>query len=298
MKLGNKKLRISILLIATLIVGLAVYIYSENTGLKSIASAETNQELALTRPTFSADVAASSSFLNEEAGFAIWLNATAYAPFTPSQMNAAKSVITNPENVTSDYVIGSISLQAVGFSTDDSPHCFVHRSGWIVVYWLKVNTANPSTTGWLGKTFPLFKNSLHTWYDKDSHALSDNLLHYALVLVCQALTVDPSSAQYYHFQYPSAKTLELAIKTAKNGETKTFNIKVPGTLTIDERSWSYYPDWSGYLNIDTTQICSGFERQYGGLQITSTVLTPDLWHTITINGGGGDTTAGIIILYH
>lgn len=305
MKLQNKKMKLSVLLIATLIIGLATYVYSEQTGLKNVASAETTQELALTRPAFSADATAMSTFLNQEAGMAIWLNDTAYAPLS---LNAAKGVITAPENVTSDYVIGSIPLQAVGFSSDDSPHAFVHRSGWIVVYWLKINTANPSTTGWLGKTFPLYGDTHHTWYDKSSHLLDDNLLNYALVLLCQALSVPSSGAQYYHFQYPSATKLEIAIRSAlANGGpgTATFNIKIPSTLTMDEQSWSCYISYGGSVKIDQTTIPVSGGRSYGDIATSpSNPLTPDVWHTVTItastsSGYSSDiTTFGLIMLYH
>lgn len=306
----KNKLKISILLIATLIVGLAAYVCLENAGPKSIISVEATLDLNLTHPTFSPTVAATATFLSQEAGMSIWLNATASAPLS---LTAVKNVMqpSNIEVMTSDYIIGSIPLTAVGFSSDDYPHCFVDTNGWIVIYYLKVNIANPSTTsGWVGKMFPMFKDTLHVWYDKDTHQLSDNLLHYSLVLVCQALssagpTVDPSSAQYYHFQHPNAKTLEIAIKTAEGaGVTKTFNVKIPSNITIDERSWSYYDvgggTWGGWWNIDTTQIYSGSDRHYGS--ITEGVLTSDIWHTVTLNAasvyGTTYTTAAIILLYH
>jgi len=305
MKLQNKKMELSVLLIAALIVGLAAYVYSENIGSRSIASAETSQVLALARPMFSADATAATSFLDQEAGMAIWLDATGSAPL---DLNGAKGVITLQENVTSDYVIGSIPLAAVGFSSDDYPHAFVHKSGWIVVYWLRVNVKNPSTTGWLGKTFPMYKDSLHTWYDKGSNLLNDNLLHYALTLICQQYSISSAGAQYYHFQYPAATKLEMAIKTCEGpgpgSMTVTYNVKVPSTVNIDEQSYSFYcTRGSSSINVDTTVIVTtpGGGRYYGDF---SPLLNDTIWHVVgTTHGGSYDygdiyATSCILLLYH
>lgn len=301
MKLQIKKMKLSVLLIAALIVGLAAYVYSENIGSRSIASAETSQVLALARPMFSADATAATSFLDQEAGMAIWLDATGSAPL---DLNVAKGVITLQENVTSDYVIGSTPLAAVGFSSGDYPHVFVHKSGWIVVYWLNY----PSTTGLLGKTFPMYKDSLHSWYDKDNHLLNDNLLHYALTLICQQYSISSAGAHYYDFQYPAATTLEMAIKTSEGlgpgSLTVTYNMKVPSTVNIDEQSFSFYcTRSSSSINVDTTVIITtpGSGRYYGDF---SPLLNDTIWHVVsTTKGGSYDyadqyATCCILLLYH
>jgi hypothetical protein len=308
MKLENGKLKMSVLIITTLIVSLMAYTYLANTSQKSFASVTASHELALVPPAFAADLTAEASFLNQEAGMAIWLNATAFGPFSQAQMNAAKSVIKLPENETSEYIIGSIPLATVGFGSNDYPHCFIHVSGWVVIYWLKVNPANPpSTAGWLGKTFPLFHDSNHDWYDINTHLLSDNLLHYSMTLVCGQLGISASSAQYYHFQYPAATKLEIAIKSVGDGGTDTFNLKIPGTSIIDEQSFSVYFNDPGYgggtFKIDTTQIASGYGRFYGDISSDPNLLSPDIWHTVTITAarsglGRTFTNAAIILLYH
>lgn len=302
MKLENKKLKIGILLIAALMVTTGIFVIWMNVGPKNAGLAEGNQEFSLVRPAFAQSMAAQTTLLSQEAGMAIWLNATANAPLN---LNAAKSVMQPVENATSDYVVGSIPLQSVGFTSDDNPHCFVDVSGWIVVYYLKVNiNANPSTTGWLGKMFPLYKDSNHVWYDKDTHQLNDNLLHYALGVVCQALSVNPSGAQYYHFQYPSATTLEIAIKTAPGAGKATFNINIPGSFIIDEQSWSYYSYGGGDFKIDSTSIVHGGEggRAYGDIPSNPNPLSSDVWHEVyldeTVTNGWGYTTGAIIVLYH
>lgn len=271
--------------------------YWQSLGVRTVPLAEGKQELTLTRPNFPSGASIMETTLDQEAGMSIWLNATDKAPLN---LITAQNAMVNVEANTSNYVVGSISLQSLGFVSDEWPHCFVHKDGWIVVYYLKVNPANPSTTGWVGKMIVL---SSSDWYDLTSHQLKDTLLHKALVSISSQLgKSDTSDAQYYHFQYPSATTLELAIKSAGDSETQTFNIRVPSSFTIDERSWSFYSQRGGSWKIDVTQINSTTGRSYGGTEITLPVLTPDLWHTVTVSASynyyGNFAVVCIIILYH
>ena len=302
MKPTNSRLKLAIMLTSILVLIVPLAFYLGNFGSGNTALAEARQQLTLTPPGILENTPSIAVVLDQEAGMSIWLNATQWAPLS---LEAAKNAMVNIEINTSDYVIGSISMQSLGFPSDDWPHCFVHKTGWIMVYYLKINSQNPGTTGWVGKVFPMFKDSYCTWYDPVSHALNDNLLHKALAMISSQIPGIPgvTSAQYYHFQYPSATTLEIAVKTAPDGQEVTFNVNVPSTLSIDERSWSYYGR-NGYFKIDTTTIFSGYigapYRRYGGPEITAPVLSPDVWHKVTIGavGGYGSTTASIVILYH
>jgi hypothetical protein len=295
MKLRNKRLGISILLIASLVVGLAFYVHSENTGSKNTPAAQTNQEFTLTPPALSPDAAAVSTFLNQEAGMAIWLNATAYAPLN---LNAAKSAMVIVENATSTYVIGSLSDNGGITSSDDYPHCYVDQSGWIVVYYLKVNTQNQGTAGYIGKIID--------WRQYSNNKLNGNYLTEAMNYIALIVGIPSSFAtaneQYYHFQYPTATELMFAIKSAGADATATFNINVPSSFTIYEYSWACYapPGWGYGFEIDSNTISSGAAgtpTPYGGPQITAQILTPDVWHTIYINGGGEGASVCLILLY-
>jgi hypothetical protein len=296
MKLKNRKLKIGILLIATLMVTSGIYVIWANVGMKNKGLAEANQEFSLVRPAFAQSIAAATTFLGQEAGMSIWLNATADSPL--NLQVAQNKMANNLENVTSDYVIGSIPL--AGFSSDDYPHCFVHKSGWVIVYFLRINTQNPSTTGWLGKMMVL---SDANYYEKGN--LKSNILQKGLETVCAGLVqlTPTTDAKYYNFQYPNAAKLMIAIKEVARNEVATFNIQVPSGLTIDERSWSLYAQTGAVWNIDTTQIYSGSGRHYGGLEITAAVLPADgSWHTVTVddNSGiySGYARVCILILYH
>jgi hypothetical protein len=288
MKLGNRKLSVSILLIAALIVGLAVYIYSEHASLESSASAETNQELTLTRPTFSADVAASSSFLDQEAGMAIWLNATAYAPI---DVNAARSALTNVEINTTDFVVGSIGSQVYG-SSDLYPHCFIHTNGWIVVYYLNPTSQNKA---WIGKII--------NWNDIShiDYPVTDNFLREGLDYIASKIppNIPTTSANYYHFHYPEATKLMFAIK---HGNPSSFDIKIPTGTIVYEYSWSSWVAQyaSMTIKIDNATppaITAGWNTNYGGSEISSTNLPSDIPHTIDISSSSNTPYFCLILLY-
>jgi hypothetical protein len=297
--LENKKLKIGILLIATLIVTSGIYVILANVGMKNKGLAEANQDFSLLRPAFASDASIMATYLQQEAGMSIWLDATADNPLNLN--NTQLKMANNLENVTSDYVIGSIPLP--NFASDDYPHCFVHKSGWIIVYFLKINTQNSATTGWLGKMMKLDDSNYYV-----TGNLKGNILQKGLEIMCNGLTPNTptTNAKYYHFQYPNAAKLMIVIKSALSpGTTTTFNIQVPSSLNIDERSWSFYTSYSGNCKIDTTTIYSGYKsgglRAYGGTEITSVVLSPDVSHTVSVTADNyyGDWAAVcILILYH
>jgi hypothetical protein len=302
-RLENKKSKIGILLIVTLMVTSGIYVIWANVGTKNEGLAEANQEFSLVHPAFAQSIAAATTFLDQEAGMSIWLNATADSPLD-LQM-AQNRMPGNLENVTSDYVIGSIPL--AGFSSDDYPHCFVHKSGWVIVCFLRMNRQNPSTTGWLGKMMVL---SDANYYEKGY--LKSNILQKGLETMCASPLLQrtpTTNAKYYNFQYQNAAKLMIAIKEAGDGQTVTFNIQVPSSITIDEYSWAFYsyaPRGTNVFKIELPPktIYSGFGRAYGGDQITSTELPADgSWHTVTLtavhDGYYGNWARGcILILYH
>ncbi|MEM4704369.1 MAG: hypothetical protein QXJ02_04800 [Candidatus Bathyarchaeia archaeon] len=266
----SKWIKIGSLFIALVLSISALYIYIQST-VKNSALAESTSEITLTKPPFLTDAAA--TYLDQEAGIAYYVNTTG-----PLNLNTAKGRMKWVENETADYIIGV--LDPGGWSSDDYPHCFVHKDGWIVVYYLKINPANPSTTGWLGKIID--------WSDRDpiSDPITSNLLYDALLYIGTPFSVNMANAKYYHFQYPAATKLLFAIKAAGGGQTTTFNIKIPGTCTVYERSWSCYSTTttsdSYTFKIDATQISKGGGRRYGGPEITEAILSPDVFHTISI----------------
>lgn len=256
-------------------------------GLNSTGSAEASEVFSLMRPVFGQGIDPAPTFLNQEAGISIYINTN-----TTLNLNTAKSAMINIENFTSNYVIGSLSWS--NLSSNDYPHCFVSENGWIVVYYLKVNLANPNTTGWLGKIID--------WSQYQNNKLTSNFLMEGLANITNALGVSSTSAEYYHFQYTNAINLVIAIKHAYDGANATFNIEVPSAIgTVHEESWSCYSTTAaGTFLIDNSIICSSAgsgsgspmstsSRQYGGTEQSYKMMSPDVFHTVTIEAAYGPT---------
>lgn len=281
----NKKLKISVLLIATLIASLGTYRIWANMGLNSTGSAEASEVFSLVRPVFAQGIDPAPTFLNQEAGISIYINTN-----TTLNLNTAKSAMVNIENFTSNYVIGSLSWS--NLSSNDYPHCFVSENGWIVVYYLKVNLANPSTTGWLGKIID--------WSQYQNNKLTSNFLMEGLVNMTNALGKPSTGAEYYHFQYANATNLVIAIKHAYDGANATFNIEVPNAIgTVYEESWSCYSTTAaGTLLIDNSSICSSAgsgstsARVYSGTEHYYQMMSRDIFHTVTIEATYGPSGWG------
>lgn len=301
-------MKTSILLIAILTASFGGYFIWASVGPRNSALTEAKQEFILVHPAFAESVAASTTFLNQEAGITLWLNATASAPL---DTKAAMNAMVNIEINTSDYVLGSLSDNGNIASSDDYPHCFVHKSGWIVVYYLKPNTQNPDNTGWLGKIID--------WGQYSNNNLNGNFLSEGMYYMAQTiLGLSTTGEQYFHFQYPSATKLLIAIKHARDPpqgvviNPATFNIKIPNTIaTLYEISWScYYSDFRyGYtFKVDASTISaipgsifhSYLNRYYG--DIPDSVFSRDVPHTVSILAGnsflnGNDAYVCLLLLY-
>jgi hypothetical protein len=289
-KLKNKKLKISVLLIASLIATLGIYSIWANVGPESTGLAGDKAGFSLVRPAFAQSMAASTSFLDQEAGMSIWLNATAYALLN---LNSVKNAMVNVENATSDYVLGSLSDNGKIASnnpgvaaSDYYPHCVVFANGWIVIYYLKVNSQNSGTTGWIGK---IIDWSLYSNNKLNGNYLSEAMDYIATTTLGLQSSFVQTNEQYYHFQFPSATKLLMATKSVYE-YTETFNIKIPSAATVYEYSWSANGATDFY--IDTTRIGDTNAQNYGGpgnilsSGITSAILTPDVFHTIKISSSG------------
>ncbi|KKM27483.1 hypothetical protein LCGC14_1574270, partial [marine sediment metagenome] len=184
----------------------------------------------------------SSTFLDDEAGISIYTDMGQQL-----DLNQAKSGLKTIEKETSNYIVGSISLPNLPES--DDVHIFVHKDGWIVVYYLKVE--------------PLSK--IIDWNSYSGGQLTKTKLQLGLDEMSNILFIIPSIVKYYHFQYPLADKSMLIIEVQNGGGTDSFNIKIPGDLIVFERSWTHRAG----PNLLT----------YTGM-LTFAQLNPDIFHTV------------------
>lgn len=280
MKVENRKMKVGVLLVAILmLVFLGVYFYGRgDVGGGSIV-AEAGQTYPLVYPAF-AQSTSGTTFLEKEAGMSMYVNIG-----RSIDLAVAKTVYRTIEKETSDYIVGSIALP--GLSENEDVHCFVHKDGWIVTYYLKGE--------------PISK--IVDWNLWSGGKLTKNKLQVGLEQMTNALGVVVTSVKYYHFQYPNANKCMIILETLVGAGEDSFNITIPNDLAVYERSWSHYSQystgWGGqsYFKIDGNTIDSIFSEspvtKYGTLAVAQ--LIPGVVHVVSVSGVYGNRLYGSCI---
>lgn len=215
MKIGTRKMITGVSLCAVVTLSfLVVYMYAGGIHQGSDITSTARQTYLLVGPAFAQSMTASSTFLEQEAGMSTYANVGA-----SMDLLKAKTVFKSIEKETSDYIVGSVSLPALP-ETDDV-HCFVHKDGWIVIYYLK--------------TEPVSK--IIDWNYYSGGQLTKNKLQVGLEKMALALGATVTNASYYNFQYPYGDKWMIMIETQESVGTDSFNLKIPSPFTIYERSW-------------------------------------------------------------
>jgi len=264
-------MKIGVSLFAILICSfLAVYLYVGG-GSNSGITFDGGGTYLLVNPAFAQSASSETTFLEEEAGMSIYINIG-----RSIDLAVAKTVYRTIEKETSNYTVGSIALP--GLSEDEDVHCFVHKDGWIVVYYLKGE--------------PISK--IVDWNLWSGGKLTKNKLQAGLEQMTNALGSSATGAKYYHYQYPYANKCMLAIETQVGDGEDNFNITIPSDgFPVYERSWSHYAeyiysswgtDYPSYFKIDGNSISSivkSGETKYGSL--TFAQLSPNISHIVSVS---------------
>ena len=82
-----------------------------------------------------AEIAAISSFLDDEAGIAAYTQ-------TPGSidLSVVRDEFRTIERETAEYIIGSVGIP--DYSEDHDPHVYVHTDGWVLAYYLAAEQAS------------------------------------------------------------------------------------------------------------------------------------------------------------
>jgi len=261
MKIGNRKMKFGVSLFAVVTLSLlAVYLYAGGSRQEDIMSAS-RQTYLLAGPAFAQSMTTGTTFLEQEAGMSTYVNIGA-----SMDLPKAKTVYKSIEKETSDYVVGSVSLPDLP-ETDDI-HCFAHKDGWVVVYYLKAE--------------PVSK--IIDWNYYSGGQLTKTKLQMGLEKMALALGATVTNASYYNFQYPYADKWMIMIETLENAGTDSFNLKIPTPFTIYERSWLHntaYGTLTGaQLSLDvfhnvTAEVQSYWSSYSSYLRIDGTVISQD-----------------------
>jgi hypothetical protein len=273
-------MKAGVFLVAILACGLlGVYLYNNAGGGNNKILNEVGQTFLLVNPVFAQSASSETTFLDEEAGMSIYVNIG-----RSIDLAVAKTVYRTIEKETSNYTVGSIALP--GLPESEDVHCFVHKDGWIVAYYLK---AEP-----VGK--------IVDWNYWSGGQLTKNKLQVGLEQMTNALGVVVTGAKYYHFQYAYANKCMLIVETLVVGGEDSFNITIPIGFTVYERSWShyaeytYYGNYPSYFKIDgnpVNSITTDGQTKYGTLTVAQ--LIPDVAHIVSVSGYYGNKLYGVCI---
>jgi len=254
--------RITKLLLSLFILWMFAYLFVLWQGKAAQGKGASGLGISLIEPAFAQDT--KTGFLFEEAGLAIYTGLG-----REIDMKTAKAGFKTMERETDTYIIGSFSISEYEKNGKEDLHCFVHRDGWIVVYYL---SGNPTA-----KTL--------NWQD-----LENNKLEMGLAEMCSAIGVGLPYVKYYHFEYPDATEFMVIAKW----QNRSFRVMIPSNSIVYERSWSSSQS-SGSLEIDGTRISKSFGGgEYGtyGL-VTPTQLKQDVFHTVNPSSGN----CAIVLVY-
>ena len=207
--------------------------------------------VSLTRDTKTLFAADGVNFLEDEAGAALYRNAGQVLNLTK-----AKTAFRTIEAETATYVIGSMALPSLPAPSEDV-HCYVHVDGWIVVYYLKQE--------------PLAKIVSSVYWSGGQ--LTSTKLDGGMQKICDALQVLNTNVKKYHFQYPNANNWEIVASTSP------FNINVPGSFNVYERSF-YRGTTSGCVSsiFSLDGSCISSTEDHGVLSLSQ--LMPDQFHAV------------------
>jgi hypothetical protein len=243
MRFGSKVVKISLIL--CLIAGFAIVsiLWHRSSSEREWSA---GVDMFLAEPAFAQE--GEESFLDKEAGIAAYTNLGQGV-----NLAKAKTAFRIVEKETDTYVVGSVPVLGYEEETTEDVHCFVHKDGWIVAYYLRDEPTSKIMywKNWDGKRI--------------STKIEEGLASVSNIIMGTVVT----DVKYYHFKYPSANRLMMI------ADRDSFNITVPGELVVHERTYSVT---GRGLSIDG-QVISGV----GGF-ITLAQLKPDSSHTIQSMG--------------
>ncbi|MCL0082463.1 hypothetical protein M1O14_01870 [Dehalococcoidia bacterium] len=235
--------------------------------------------ITLARPAFAARTAG-ANFLEEEAGISAFTNVG-----REIDLVRARGAFRTIERETDEYIIGSVGVPGLGEA--DDVHVFVHRDGWVVAYYGRERPA-----AWIVD-----------WRD-----LETTKLEAALMQVTTAAGVSIGDVNYYDFRHPEAEKLMIII------DGHSFNLKIPGTFTVFERSYTVEitacacarfgidREERASFYIDQGRVLFVRDIARGTVSIRIDTLTPAQlrlgeFHTFTFRQAQGDIDGAIVLVY-
>ena len=209
------------ILIAILIVGA---LYAGSTIGQHLDIPTSGKTTALQVPTFlqkahaagEADVLAR---IDEEAGISAYYKAP-----DAITINQVHSTFRTIETETADYIIGSVAVPNNVEHYD--AHVYVHKTGWILAYYLRGDPVSKIL---------------------DNYTINTTKLKTVVATVASAAGAPFGDVTYYDFRYPNATNMLLVAEDYQNGNS--FTIKMPSNYGYFERGWGSAGD-DPYFTLD------------------------------------------------
>lgn len=232
---------------------------------------------------FATRYAAGQSYLETEAGI------SAYTQVQMVDLAKAAGAMKTVEIQTSEYVIGTVGIE--GYDNSHDVHVYVDNSNWVIAYYLADEKA-AKIIDWIA-------------YAGANNQITRNKLEVALDDVCNAMQTYVSGVSYYDFRFPEATNIIIITdEELSSNTTETFDIMIPSSIVVYNRVWSYAKNDGGYcdIKIDETILNkvdpgNGWYSWNGDIAIS--LLSPDVYHTISINNGSYSINSyvGIVLIY-
>lgn len=163
-------------------------------------------------------LAEGSSFLDDEAGITGWARVS-WDASSDATWNRIKGELATIEKEANDWAIGSYTL--LDYPPDWDPHVWVHRDGWVVVYWPR--DENPARL-----------------VDIKAGPNAPTLAATVISTFAAAGGAPTPAVSYYHFQQPGANRFVVAWKQLGSGGI-TFSITVPADVAMLTGGWAVLP---------------------------------------------------------
>lgn len=249
MKLKSKIVKLSIIVLCVLgSLAIVSFIWRGNS---PDGRSSSGMGIFLARPAFAQGD--EMSFLEEEAGISAYTNLGQSINLT-----AAKKAFRTVEKETSLYIVGSVPVPGYEDNAGEDVHCFIHKDGWVVAYYLR-----HEPTG-----------KIMYWKNWDKKTISTKVEE-GLTAAASTTGLAPTDVKYYHFRYPDANKLMMVV------DVDAFKLTIPGELAVHERSYSLSA--YSFINIDGNRVGSG---TYVSGFITLSQLKPDVSHDIVCYSNG------------
>jgi len=239
-------------------------------------------QLALAVPAF-AQTAGTNEFPYNEVGICAYVKLD-----QDIEIGRAAAAFVAIEAQEEGYVIGTVSLPSQ--SENMWPHLYISSTGWIMTYYPRTEPTS----------------RMIQWIGYQGGDIGTTTLRDALVQASQQIGVNmtavSSSMAYYHFQYPSATKLLIAVDTTTGSDSFTYTI--PSELNLLEASWSHYAYKLGtyensHMNIDSERHCTfgRGDNQMSCATIEIQYTSPGVAHTVSLYSGLNWAATAIIFLY-